>query len=282
MYSNKFAVALRVNERVLRELDDVVRIPFGSEYDVRLKNLNTVKALVNVSIDGTDVTEGGLVLHANQTLDLERSIVNGNLDKGNKFKFIERTSRVEQHRGVGVEDGLIRVEYQFEKPPVYMPYQPNWYNAYRTDCVGGQWDDGLYQTKGLLRGLNNAQVTNTISSSNLEGARCFDSSVAYACAASAAPSAGENVYLAQNAVNEAGITVAGSISDQKFVEASWFQTESQKHVIVLKIIGMLDNGKPVIAPVTVKQKQKCNTCGHVNKATAKFCSECGSGLEIIR
>ncbi|TFH08906.1 MAG: zinc ribbon domain-containing protein [Candidatus Thorarchaeota archaeon] len=80
--------------------------------------------------------------------------------------------------------------------------------------------------------------------------------------------------------NDAGITVAGSLSNQQFFYVSNFPVEETKHVIVLKLLGETGKGKKIAKPVTVKTKQKCPTCGHMNKATSKFCTECGTGLEI--
>ena len=90
-----------------------------------------------------------------------------------------------------------------------------------------------------------------------------------------------NAITAQAAVNDVGITVAGSKSDQKFSTATWFPTETGKHTIVLKIRGETADNARVTAPVTVKTKPKCTTCGTVNKATSKFCSNCGTALQIF-
>ncbi len=115
MYNQKLVASIKSNGRVLREHKDTVFIKFGAEYSILLKNLNTTRAIVNVFIDGTNIVEGGLVLNAGQEVDLERSIINGNLLAGNKLKFIERTSAIENGpRGVKLEDGLIRIEFQFE------------------------------------------------------------------------------------------------------------------------------------------------------------------------
>ncbi len=81
--------------------------------------------------------------------------------------------------------------------------------------------------------------------------------------------------------NETGITVPGSKSEQKFQTVTVGALESTVHNIVLKLVGDLGNNKPVEKAVTVKAKPKCTTCGHQNKATAKFCSECGTALEIF-
>jgi tRNA(Ile2) C34 agmatinyltransferase TiaS len=81
--------------------------------------------------------------------------------------------------------------------------------------------------------------------------------------------------------NDAGITVAGSKSDQKFSEAAWFPVLPEKHSIVLKLLGETPDNKPVLQPVTVKAKPVCSSCGKHNKATASFCSACGTALEIF-
>jgi rRNA maturation endonuclease Nob1 len=57
--------------------------------------------------------------------------------------------------------------------------------------------------------------------------------------------------------------------------------ETEKHTIVLKLLGETPDNKPVSKPVTVKAKPKCTTCGKMNKAHAKFCVECGTALEIF-
>ena len=127
MYANKMVASIKANGRILREHKDTVYIPFGSEYSFLLKNLNTTRALVNVFIDGEDMTPGGLVLNAGQEVDLERSIKGGNLMEGNRFKFIERTGAIENGpRGIKLEDGLVRIEFQFEKPPMRVQDLPDW------------------------------------------------------------------------------------------------------------------------------------------------------------
>jgi len=37
----------------------------------------------------------------------------------------------------------------------------------------------------------------------------------------------------------------------------------------------------VETPITVDRKPECVTCGKVNKAVNKFCSECGTALVLI-
>jgi zinc-ribbon domain len=247
MYSNKFVATLKNNGKVLREQGDTVYLPFGSEYSILLKNLNTVRAQVKIDIDGQDVLNGAaLIVNPNSDLEIERFLTNN--ERGNRFKFIERTASIEEHRGVGATDGLVRIEFQFEKlyPPVYTP---------RPD----PWGNSLYYS-------TNAPIVRSMSCTNIN--------------VSGSVTCGETMdsYVPQN--NDAGITVPGSISEQKFRTVSSFPLEQQRYAIVLQLKGETDYSR-VVEPVTVKSKPKCTTCGKVNKATSKFCSNCGTSLEII-
>lgn len=273
MYNQKMAACLKANGKVLREFKDEVYVPFGQEYSILLKNLNSVKALVTITIDGQDVAEGGLVVNPNSEFELERFIKAGNLKSGNRFKFIQRTAGIEKHRGIKVDDGLIRIEFKYERPPVQQ--FNNWPN--RLGGYNDHWNSSpMY---GNLRSLN--AVSKGISGDSLIG-----STSAINCSAAFADSSPQlmnmSVGTAQSlSAPEVGITAPGSVSDQKFVEAAWFATEAETHVMVLRLFGETETGKQIVQPVTVKHAPVCGMCGHRNKARAKFCSECGAGLELV-
>ena len=272
MYNSKLVASIKANGKVLREFKDTVYIPFGSEYSILLKNLNTVRALINIYIDGDNIVPGGLVLNAGQEIDLERAIRNGNMTEGNKFKFIERTGKIEDHRGIKLEDGLIRVEFQFEK--VYK----------RQDGI--QWNNNAWQPSSMDSYYGSVMRSTTTSAPSYPTGTvsCSDTSYAYTSMAvgSATLSVSSASVQSFNAApqTETGITVAGSKSDQKFVTASWFATETEKHNLILKLLGETEDNKMIREPITVKAKPKCTSCGKQNKATAKFCSECGTALVI--
>lgn len=257
MYSNKLATAIKVNGKILREFKDQVLVPFGSEYSILLKNLNTVRAVVYVFIDGENVVPGGLVLNVGQEIDLERSIKNGNLSEGNKFKFIERTGAVEKHRGIKLEDGIVRIEYNFERiyrPSVLLnePWQ-----------IGTCFGSPTVGSPNILRGIS------------------VSDSTTYSSVASSVMTNNMSVSATSYKANDAGITVPGSKSEQSFKTTSGFTTEMEKHSMVIKLLGETADNKTVFEPVTVKHKPKCVTCGKQNKATSKFCTECGTALEIF-
>lgn len=299
MYNTKLAAAIKVNGKILREFKDTVYVPFGSEYSIHLKNLNTVRAIVNVFIDGTNVVPGGLVLNAGQDCDLERSIANGNMNEGNKFKFIERTGAVEQHRGIKLEDGIVRIEYEFEKvylPPLTRTFAPrhihNYYEPadYYGARLGGEWTDSSLGGSGYSSGGKGSSM-GPLMGSPLRGSS-LGASADMKCSMAASTvnlnnitvgaSLSDIVGTPQNAVqNDAGITVAGGKSEQKFTTASWFATDGVKLSMVLRLLGETEDNKPVIKPVTVKAKPKCTSCGHTNKHSAKFCTQCGTSLVLF-
>lgn len=285
MYSNKMALAVKVPSRnkhsVAREVDDAVYLPFGCEYSLLIKNLNTVKALVRVWIDGTDVTDGtSLVVGPNSSIDLERFIKNGNMDEGNKFKFIERIAAISQHRGNKIDDGLIRVEFEFAIPQ-YPRHYPNTIGNMTPTWPGVTPNDYTMYNQ-LLNARGFAEKATFSTSSNVASGSMsdfYDSEIAYA-GATAELSTQSNSSPLRSIKSEVGITVPGSVSDQKFTTAAWFATDGVKHSMVLRVLGEAE-GQPVVEPITVKHKVTCASCGRVNKAGAKFCSDCGTALQII-
>jgi hypothetical protein len=270
MYSNKLVASLKANGKILREFKDTVYIPFGSEYSFLIKNLHTTRAVVNIFIDGDDVAPGGIVVDAGREVNLERYIKNGNLSEGNRFKFIERTSAIENGpRGVKLEDGLIRIEFQYEKP--YVP--PQWSNSSWIAASGSTL--ASYNVNGMMRSVDfskNGEITAQAASASVDK-YCADNGIINKIEA--------HDGMATMDWNDVGITVPGSKSEQKFQQVTMGAMETEKHSMVIKLLGETPDNKTVIKPVTVDRKPKCITCGKQNKAHAKFCSECGTALEIF-
>jgi len=261
MFNQKLVASIKSKGKILREFKDTVYIPFASEYSILIKNLNTVRALVSVFVDGENAVPGGLVINPGQSIDLERWIKNGNLSEGNKFKFIERTQAIEDGpRGIKMEDGLVRIEYQFEipRPVINIP----------------QWNSSpMYGTGSSL--------TRSISGSTGDWA---GPAGAVTCSASLNSVSSDSFKVTASGAsfqNETGVTVPGSKSTQQFVTTNIGTLDLQKHNIVLRLAGDLGDNKPVEEPVTVSHKPKCVTCGKQNRAHSKFCTECGTALEIF-
>ena len=300
MYSNKLVASLKANGKILREFKDTVYIPFGSQYSFLLKNLHTQRAVVNIFIDGDNIVEGGLVINAGQEVNLERYIKNGNLTEGNRFKFIERTAVIEDGpRGVKLEDGLVRIEFQYEQPrPVINVNQifggqfPHYPPGVRTSEYRSVVDKYSTTNNNSWIQASGATFSQVNVNGALRGVDFSQNGAAMQASASAAidkvvPNATElhdgmaTMDWMSAPQNDVGITVPGSKSTQKFTEVTMGAMEAEKHSMVIKLLGETPDNKPVLQPVTVERKPECVTCGKKNKATAKFCTECGTALEIF-
>ena len=264
MYQDKIVVAIKHDGRILREYGDIVKLPFGSEFSILIKNLNNRRAAVQVQIDGTDVLDGSeLILDANSELELKRFLKRGNLTTGNAFKFIERTESIENGpRGIRAEDGIVRVESWFERP--ITTYRTDWH---QTQFGNPYWHDlgKVYSTNGASGALRRV----TLGSEPHQKLKSVSSPGDMVAQASTVSS-----------VNDVGITVPGSEVQQSFNPTSGIIKDATSNVIVLRLVGKTEQAE-VKQAVTVKTKPKCITCGKVNKANAKFCTECGTSLQTF-
>jgi hypothetical protein len=300
MYSKHFSVAVRVNGKILRETQGIVTLPFGAEYEILLKNLNSRRAMVKVAVDGTDATDcTRLILQPNASITLQRFIRNGNMSFGNRFKFIERSAGIEAHRGIGSDDGLVRCEFWAEKERPqeitetivrrhyiddydYWPYPKPWYpRPWRRWNDGPTWGGGSVTLTGGDSGyVGNSQVSASCSVRSTGQATADNLGGNFKKCARDQMQGAQFMGAFNMASNDAGITVPGSESHQEFHHASGFQLESSSTVIILQLRGEV-GGIAVETPVTVERKPECSSCGKSNKATNKFCSECGTALQLI-
>lgn len=124
VYNQKFVAVVKVNGSILRENSGEVFIPFNSEYSIMLKNLNSVKAVAKIYVDGVDTLDNHeIIIPANSSVEIEGFSKNRKVT--NKFKFIEKTQQIAAYRGNKIDDGLIRVSFKFEEViPVSTWYYP--------------------------------------------------------------------------------------------------------------------------------------------------------------
>lgn len=281
MHSQKTIIAVKVNGRVLRETGDTVSLPFGSEFALLVRNLNSVRSQVSISIDGDDVTDGTrLIIEPNSSIELGRYVRNRNFTSGNRFRFIERSTSIEEHRGIGIDDGIIRVEAWKElvRPEVPVPNY-TYYNQWIPYPYQYPW--GPYWLNGGLTGTitrgssyGDVNITNSAINTNFTANSLGNSSPAANMVSC------NFVQSDATARSDAGITVPGSESTQPFHHAAGFSLEDQSTVIVLRLCGEVGN-RAVVTPVTVDLKPKCTTCGRLNRAVNKFCSNCGTALVLL-
>jgi len=241
VYKENLVCVVKNNGNILRENDGIVSLPFASEYSILIKNLNSRNASVKISIDGKDVLGGkSLIINSNSESELE-GFLDGFVAK-NKFKFIQKTKQIQDHRGDFIDDGMIRVEFAFEKP--FYNYSYTYLNSYPTfnGSSGGT----------LLR--------SSISSFNCSSSQLVGNSV---CA---------------NQIADEGITVKGSEINQNF-NHGYIGALEDSQVIIIRLRGEKNNGGFVSKPITVKSKLRCSSCGKYSKSSSQFCSACGTFLE---
>jgi hypothetical protein len=297
MYNSKLAVAIKHNGKILRETKDIVHLPFGSEFSVLVKNLNSKRVKFTLHIDGTDALDGEeIVVNANSETEIKRFIRNGNMDEGNAFKFIERTSAIEDGpRGIKVDDGVVRVEFWFEqdKPEIKINdiywekhhyrdiyQQPYYYNNILRSSFGPII--GSTGISGSLGSSISGASASIAKGSILNQVTQTNASYSATSASATMDSYVQDKVKSEDAVlkNDVGITVPGSKIDQKFTTVYGFVTEANSHVIILRLVGKVGEVE-VATPITVAHKPKCVTCGKLNKANSKFCSDCGTALELL-
>lgn len=247
MFNSNLIMAVKVNGKVLREFDGTVALPFGSEYSIYLKNTSSKRASVDITIDGQDALDGtSIIVNANSQVEVKRFIKNGNFDAGNAFKFIEKTRKIEEFRGNKAEDGLLTVTYSFEREQPYQQF------PYISDYAS--------LTRSISGSLCATSYTNMVVPSSLSSSATTTSTTL--------------------PLNNSGITAPGSEVKQQFSRVYGFTPDGKVHTMTLKMIGAHGEVE-VTAPVTVKRKVRCTTCGTYCKQTAKFCHECSASVVII-
>jgi len=241
MYKAHLVTAVKVNGKTMREFKSEgssdIFLPFGSDYSLYLKNLDTRRAIVSVEIDGEDVLDGSqVIVNGKSHLDIEGFLKNGLVE--NKFRFIEKSDKIRDHRGEGPEDGLIRIEFQYEKPE---PELFGFYKQVKSPLRSNPYGDVTYS--GVRGSQLSCQSINSISPAN-----------------------------------DQGITVAGAKTNQQFREATVRELEREVHVMVFQLRGETADNQHVVKPILSRKKVECVTCGTKGKSGAKFCSECSTAL----
>lgn len=267
MYQNKFVVVVKSQDgKILRENGDIVYTPFGEEYSLQFKNLNSRKAVVTVEIDGEDVLNGRrLIIDANQSINLERFV--DNLNEGNKFKFIKKIKEIQEHRGDHIDDGFIRVTFQYEKLLNNNWYPNTIYNSTSKNNAIRKYSDELCTNTNHtydVQWATNSIVRNTSSKSIINTENSLSNNAVL-----------DEFFLPQE---DEGITVKGSKSNQSFILGNIGSLESEKHTLVLRLKGVTPNGNKVDKPLTVKTKLICTSCGKASDSSSEFCSRCGTAL----
>jgi hypothetical protein len=255
MYKQNFVAVVKCDGKILREQDsDVVYLPFGSEYSILLKNKDNRRSLVSIEVDGQNVLNNHkLIVNGNETQEIKgfmKDMINTN-----RFRFIHKTKEIQRHRGDKIDDGLIRITYQFEK--------------YKSEPVVVTYTGQATYTPRFSKGLSSHDVYTHSFGSAFSSIRdcCSTSLNSVTTMDCSAP------------LSEEGITVKGSKINQNYSYGNIDSLESNIYTIVLHLKGLIGNKVKIQAPITTRIKLKCSSCGRKNKSINKFCYNCGTFLE---
>ena len=249
-----------------------------------------------------------LILEPNSSTELE-GFLSGTVAR-NRFKFIQKTKQIQDHRGDRVDDGLIRVEFAFEKPrPEVVKktiihdhhhhdhhhhhhdyYYPRPYPRFHWNY--NDWFTGdstvKYGSSGTSS-LSADQATFTNSGGDVEGSGGEElmGTKAENCVRGLGDQS-VNVNMVQVdslgveslglPLDDEGITVKGFECHQSFRYGAIGELEQAK-VITIQLRGISGSGTKVQQSVTVSTKLQCSTCGTKSKSSFKYCPTCGTALE---
>ncbi len=236
-YFNQFVASIIVNNQPLREINKNNRrtciVPFGSEYKMRLKNYNNVRCKVEIFIDGTDVLFGEkLVINPKQTLELERFLTDNN--SGKKFKFAslkQAEAAGELHDPNNFDNGHIQIKFykelEYTLTTTYQP-QTTFININQQPFIQEQ-KTPMWQTPHIY--------CSSVQDSGLTHRGGGLSGVTVNSTTSGVAFAGATMDWNET---KTGVTLEGSISNQKFTEVPDFCTESSPSVIDIWLEGKGD------------------------------------------
>jgi hypothetical protein len=226
-FSNDFVCTILFNGKPLREFNEggkrVCRIPFGTEYSIKLKNKSLRRALVSISIDGTDVFTGArLELGVGETKIVERFV--DKLDSGNKFKFIS----VEE----GKRDGSIQDPTSEDNGRITVQFYPEIERKIRStsfsNLLRGASATTSYPFDYMSTGSSSGFTTDSSSGFTTDSSSGFTTDATTACC------------MALNSVSDSGATVEGSRSSQAFaISNNYFEVESTPVQIDLWLKGSI-------------------------------------------
>ena len=266
-YKEKFVTVIKCRGKIMREYGSTVRIPFGSEYSIYMKNLHTRRAVVDVSVDGDDTLDGKqVVLDAGSTLNLKGFMKGTRVRK--KFRFINKTKEISRYRGDRIDDGIVRVEFRFEKKHIiyWEPPTPITPKTYSPDWEGTNWPSAF-------RG-------HRINDPNSTGGDCsYMKNYEYSATAHKGHDTQVMCSFTDGSIiskSEEGITVKGSETNQQFAYTTVGALEPTSEVIVIKLVGKNKYGRGIRKPITTKTKITCPTCGRRWRSSMKYCGNCST------
>lgn len=255
MHSSGFILSLKNSSgNTLRETNyNQVYLPFNSEYKIYLKNNHNRKALASIKIDGKSIGED-IILRSYQSLDLERFILNGDLNSGKRFKFVPLSDSKVQDP-TDSNNGFVEVKFTLEKEK----------SVIKGLFINSDFEidnDFISTGTNKYKPICDIYYSNNMSSGSLK----VDNPYIHV----------SNFVSFAPPTSDQGATIEGSNSNQSFVYGSIKELEDFSITLILQILGKIEY-VTVTASHTVKNTKKkyCSNCSKILRYYDKFCSRCG-------
>lgn len=260
VYSNKFVMCVLINGHPQKELaNGVVPIPFGTEYVLRFRNKNNRRAVVQIYIDGENVSGAGYIVNANDYVDIKR---HHDVDRAFKFVSLDSEDAIDHGKNGTNDDkvkGTIEARFFLEKEspkivyrdvhhyhhheflpnPIKKPLYPYWNNDVYFTC-----DSNQSQTFGACDSLSGNAPLSFMSCNTEIPSKGMSSGIVRSC------SLGNHSPVPENLQD--GCTVEGHITGQNF-RTVWCDTESNYTAIKIFLQGYEE--EPVVNYQTTKKRK---------------------------
>lgn len=216
-----------------------------------------MRCLAQVSIDGMDALGGQeLIINAHDSIDLERFILDGNMDSGRRFKFVPLfNSQVQDPSNPSNGDIAVtfteEVEYYLNTTQDIQYYYPY------IGANNGQSSDDFRSMSSRIMKKKRSSIPKAKENWASDNVTAQYASIANIMA----PPAGDR-----------GATVEGGRSGQHFVHGS-FGDRGASYTVRIQL-----RAQKQAVYVTDTRRRFCPTCGKRHKYSANYCMKCGARI----
>jgi len=282
MYSNGFAFAIKCCGRPLSEFihegGNAVYLPFGSDFELFLKNKHSKRAVVEMLVNGSKVYENGdLIIPGKSQITIEA------FQPSQKRLRFDREGCIGDYSPGDRDNGLVEISFRLEEHMPFYTTTNRWDWFPPQEIHHHQWHEKYdYYYPTIFTGNDTSYHC---FSSNLSGEHVSQPqvkgrgmSIGGSCKISttAAPSF---TSPAPSIDLEKGVVVEGSHSNQSTEEVSVGPLCSSSTTFRIRLLGNKE-GETIKKAVTTKDTRykHCSSCGERHKKIDNFCSDCGNKL----
>jgi len=249
------------NRSRLRQLNSNVYLNDNDEFEIELYNPKTISVLAKIKINGTHISNNGIVIKPGQRFFLDRYI-----DVANKFLFSTYDVESDNPEVLAAieQNGLVEIEFydQYVRPVHLGGYtnNPMWING-----------SNMQPYYGAINYINNTTANNT----NFSNPTFTTNSLSGPSGPNGLSAPDGIMGLSNIKSIETGRIEKGGKSDTKFKNVDIDFNYWIGHKITWKI---LPTSQKPITPGDIRNY--CGECGHrIRKSNWKFCPMCGEEIK---